>query len=72
VEDTLDVETAQERIQTVLEALTGGVATGWATVLEVVLPSGERELKLVLSDDVRTWHIKGWFTDVLDDLRNVT
>lgn len=72
MEETLDLDTVQERIQTVLEAFTGGVVTAWSSVFEVVLPNGDRELKLVLSPDVRTWTIKGWLTDVLDDLRNVT
>lgn len=66
--ETLDVQTAQERIQTILEALTGGVVTGWSAIYEVVLPSGERELQLALADDIRTWQVKGWLTEVLDDL----
>lgn len=70
--ELLDVETAQERIQTILEALTGGVVTGWSAIYEVVLPTGDKMLQLALSPDARTWNVKGWLLEALDDLRNVS
>lgn len=70
--ENLDLETAQERIQTVLEAMTGGICTGWTAIFEVVLPDGQRELKVAVGEDVRTWTLKGWLMDTLDDLRVVT
>lgn len=45
----------------------GGMVVGFFVVAEGVKPDGERRLEYFWSRDTRTWQVKGWMKEAIDD-----